>query len=343
MNYTQRIRSRASKVPKRIILSEGTDDRVILAAIEAIGEGFGEMTLLGPKNIISQKILNFTSSLEKKKQNDFFSKIKIIDPVKSDLIEEFAKAYLKCREKKIIKIEEALEIVKNPLVFSALSVHLNYADGTVGGAISTTSDTVRTALNIIGLKENKEKLSSFFLIDCDKSHHKRKETFIFADCGVVINPTVEDLANSAIVCNDWYNELVGNKPVVGMLSFSTLGSARHPLANKVIKAKELVVLTRPDINIEGELQFDSAFDPFVADIKVNNSEISGNCNVLIFPSLDAANIAYKIAERMAGAVAIGPILDGLKKPANDVSRGCNYMDIVNVIAITNIQAHLGVS
>ena len=343
MNYIQRIRSRASKVPKRIILSEGTDDRVILAAIEAIGSGFGEITLLGPKNIISKKLLSFTSSLEKMKQNEFFSKIKIIDPVKSDLIEEFARAYLKCREKKIIKIDDALEIVKNPLAFSALFVHLNYADGTVGGATSTTSDTVRTALNIIGLKENKEKLSSFFLIVCDKSHHKRKGTFIFADCGVVINPSIEDLANSAIVCNDWFNELVDDEPVVGMLSFSTLGSARHPLTNKVIKATELVASTRPDINVEGELQFDSAFDPFVANIKSNNSEISGNCNVLIFPNLDTANIAYKIAERMAGAVAIGPILDGLKKPANDVSRGCNYMDIVNVIAITNIQSHLGMS
>jgi len=245
--------------------------------------------------------------------------------------------------KKIIKIDDALEIVKNPLVFAALSVHLNYSDGTVGGAISTTSDTVRTALSIIGLKEDKGKLSSFFLIDCDGFHHKRKETFIFADCGVVINPSVEDLANSAIVCNDWFSELVGDKPVVGMLSFSTLGSARHPLANKVIRAKELVLSTRPDINIEGELQFDSAFDPLVADIKSNNSKISGSCNVFIFPNLDTANIAYKIAERMAGAVAIGPILDGLKKPANDVSRGCNYKDIVNVIAITNIQAQLGTS
>ena len=228
-------------------------------------------------------------------------------------------------------------------MFAALSVHLNYSDGTVGGAISTTSDTVRTALSIIGLKEDKRKLSSFFLIDCDECHHKRKETFIFADCGVVINPSVEDLANSAIVCNDWFSELVGDKPVVGMLSFSTLGSARHPLANKVIRAKELVLSTRPDINIEGELQSDSAFDPLVADIKSNNSKISGSCNVFIFPNLDTANIAYKIAERMAGAVAIGPILDGLKKPANDVSRGCNYKDIVNVIAITNIQAQLGMS
>ena len=343
MNYIQRIRSRASKVPKRIILSEGTDDRVILAAIEAIGEGFGEMTLLGSKDIITQKLLNFTSSLEKNEQNEIYSKINILDPENSDLIEEFAKAYLKCREKKIIKIDDALEIVKNPLVFAALSVHLNYSDGTVGGAISTTSDTVRTALSIIGLKEDKRKLSSFFLIDCDECHHKRKETFIFADCGVVINPSVEDLANSAIVCNDWFSELVGDKPVVGMLSFSTLGSARHPLANKVIRAKELVLSTRPDINIEGELQFDSAFDPLVADIKSNNSKISGSCNVFIFPNLDTANIAYKIAERMAGAVAIGPILDGLKKPANDVSRGCNHKDIVNVIAITNIQAQLGMS
>lgn len=343
MNYIKRIRSRASKVPKKIILSEGTDDRVILAAIAASGEGFGEMTLIGPKKIISEKIIKFSSSLHQIKQNETLSNIKIIDPEKSDFLEDFAKAYLKCREKKIIKMDDALEIVKNPLVFSALLVHLNYADGTVGGAISTTSDTVRTALNVIGLKENKEKLSSFFLIVCDKSYHKRKETFIFADCGVVINPSTEDLASSAIVCHDWFNELIGNKPMVGMLSFSTLGSARHPLSNKVIKAKELVSSLRPDINVEGELQFDSAFDPLVSDLKVSNSEISGRCNVLIFPNLDSANIAYKIAERMAGAVAIGPILDGLKKPANDVSRGCNFHDIVNVIAITNIQAHLGMS
>ena len=343
MNYIKRIRSRASKVPKNIILSEGTDDRVILAAIESVIEGFGEMTLIGPVDFISKKRKKFTSSFEQTKQNEILSKIKIINPEKSDLQEEFAREYLKCRAKKPITIDDALQIIKSPLVFSALSVHLNYSDGTVAGAISTTSDTVRTALNIIGLKEDKRKLSSFFLIDCDECHHKRKETFIFADCGVVINPSVEDLANSAIVCNDWFSELVGDKPVVGMLSFSTLGSARHPLANKVIRAKELVVSTRPDINIEGELQFDSAFDPLVANKKANNSQISGGCNVFIFPNLDTANIAYKIAERMAGAVAIGPILDGLKKPANDVSRGCHYKDIVNVIAITNIQAHLGMS
>ena len=152
-------------------------------------------------------------------------------------------------------------------MFSALLVRLNYADGTVGGAVSTTSDTVRTAINVIGLKESKEKLSSFFLIVCDKSFHKRNETFIFADCGVVINPSVEELANSAIVSNDWFSELVSDKPYVGLLSFSTLGSARHPLANKVIKAKELVGSLRPDIKVEGELQFDSAFDPLVSSIK----------------------------------------------------------------------------
>lgn len=343
MNYIQSIRSRASKVPKKIILSEGTDDRVILAAIESIVEGFGEIALIGPYSIISKKVKKFISSLPQTKKNDILSKIEIIDPEISDLQEKFAKAYLKCRANKPIKIEDALQIVKNPLVFSALLVHLNYADGTVGGAVSTTSDTVRTALNVIGLKEKKQKLSSFFLIVCDKSIHKRRETFIFADCGVVINPSVEELANSAIVSNDWYSELVGDKPLVGMLSFSTLGSARHPLANKVIKAKELVSSLRPDINIEGELQFDSAFDPLVSKIKANNSNLSGKCNVLIFPNLDSANIAYKIAERMAGAIAIGPILDGLKKPANDVSRGCSFQDIVNVIAITNIQAELGMS
>ena len=343
MDYIKRIRSRASKVPKKIILSEGTDDRVILAAIESVVEGLGVMTLIGPVNFISEKIKKFTSTFQQKKQNEILSKIEIINPEKSDLREEFAKEYLKCRAKKPITIDDALQIVKNPLVFSALLVRLNYADGTVGGAVSTTSDTVRTALNVIGLKESKEKLSSFFLIVCDKSFHKRKETFIFADCGGVINPSVEELANSAIVSNDWFSELVSDKPYVGLLSFSTLGSARHPLANKVIKAKELVGSLRPDIKVEGELQFDSAFDPLVSSIKVNNSNISGKCNVFIFPNLDAANIAYKIAERMAGAVAIGPILDGLKKPANDVSRGCGFQDIVNVIAITNIQAHLGMS
>ena len=317
MNYIKRIRSRASKVPKNIILSEGTDDRVILAAIESVVEGFGEMTLIGPVDIISKKIKKFTSSFEQTKQNEILSKIKIINPEKSDLQEEFAREYLKCRAKKPITIDDALQIIKSPLVFSALLVRLNYADGTVGGAVSTTSETVRTAINVIGLKESKEKLSSFFLIVCDRSYHKRKETFIFADCGVVINPSVEELANSAIVSNDWFSELVSDKPCVGLLSFSTLGSARHPLANKVIKAKELVGSLRPDIKVEGELQFDSAFDPLVSSIKVNKSKISGKCNVFIFPNLDAANIAYKIAERMAGAVAIGPILDGLKKPAND--------------------------
>ena len=167
MDYIKRIRSRASKVPKKIILSEGTDDRVILAAIESVVEGLGVMTLIGPVNFISEKIKKFTSTFQQKKQNKILSKIEIINPEKSDLREEFAKEYLKCRAKKPITIDDALQIVKNPLVFSALLVRLNYADGTVGGAVSTTSDTVRTAINVIGLKESKEKLSSFFLIVCD--------------------------------------------------------------------------------------------------------------------------------------------------------------------------------
>ena len=163
MDYIKRIRSRASKVPKKIILSEGTDDRVILAAIESVVEGLGVMTLIGPVNFISEKIKKFTSTFQQKKQNEILSKIEIINPEKSDLREEFAKAYLKCREKKIIKIDDALEIVKNPLVFAALSVHLNYSDGTVGGAISTTSDTVRTALSLIGFKRIKGSFQVFFL------------------------------------------------------------------------------------------------------------------------------------------------------------------------------------
>ena len=335
MSYIKKIRSLAAKAPKRIVLSEGCEDRVIQAAIEATVAGLGQMILVGPLSTIENKISNF---LPKEKAKLSRADIKIVDPKNSDLKHEFAKCYMERRKGKDIGLEDALEMVSSPLVFSALMVHLNYADGTVGGAVYTTTETVRTAMQVLGIKKDKDRLSSFFIMVCEKSHHFRKEPMIYADCGVIVNPSIDDLANSAIVANDWYKRLIGDKPVVAMLSFSTLGSAKHPVINKVIKAKEVVIARRPDIAIEGELQFDAAFMPEIAEIKAQDSKLAGTSNVFIFPNLETGNIAYKITERMAGAVAIGPILDGLNKPANDVSRGCSTQDIVNVIAITNIQA-----
>ena len=338
MEFFEKIRLRAAKSPRKIILSEGTDERVIKAAIEATFYNTGIMTLVGDEKKI---IARLDRLLKDQKLNPDLrvSKydISIVNPETSDFNETFAEYYLDCRKTKNFTKAEAKQLVKDPLIFSAISVKHSYADGTIGGAISTTTETVRTALQIIGLAENKQRLTSFFIMVFNSGTEEEK-LFIFSDCGVTINPSTEDLANSAIISHDWYKLLIAQDPIVGMLSFSTLGSATHPLIRKIKNAKDLVNVKRPDVKIEGELQFDAAFLPQVAGLKAPNSSLAGTINIFIFPNLEAGNIAYKMAERLGGAVAVGPILDGLSKPANDVSRGCSSTDISNMVAITSVQA-----
>ena len=235
-------------------------------------------------------------------------------------------------------LDQAQTEIRKRLVFAAMLVRQGHADGTVGGAVETTSDTVRTALQIIGKAPDATMVSSFFLMLYCEAHHVVKGAHIFADCGLVVDPDANEMAEIARASAASLAGLTGTVPRVAMLSFSTAGSADHPKVSKVVQATEIAQAANPDLLIEGELQFDAAFVPEIAASKVSGSKLQGAANVFVFPSLDAGNLGYKIAQRVGGALAIGPVLQGLAKPANDLSRGCSSEDVLHMIAITVAQS-----
>ena len=229
-------------------------------------------------------------------------------------------------------------MINNPLVFAAMLVRNDHADGTVGGAVATTSDTVRAALQVIGKAKTAPLVSSFFLMILPEDHPLDRAAMIFSDCGMVIDPNAQELAGIASQAANSFAALVGDIPKVGMLSFSTHGSAKHDRVTKVQDATETLKAARSDLIVDGELQLDAALIPSVAASKAPSGTLRGAANVLIFPNLDAGNIGYKLAQRFGGAVAIGPVLQGLAKPANDLSRGCTAGDVLAMIAVTALQA-----
>ena len=224
------------------------------------------------------------------------------------------------------------------ITFAAHMVRRGEADGVIAGAVATTADTVRTYLQVIGPASANNIVSSFFLILLCDDDHPRKGAFAFADCGLVIEPTVEQLSQIAISSADSFAILTNEEPRVAMLSFSTLGSAKHSRVDRVVEATKVVRQSRPDLAVAGEMQFDAAFIPLVSAVKAPGSHVGGQANVLVFPNLEAGNIAYKVAQWIGRAVAIGPILQGLARPANDLSRGCSADDIYHMIAITSVQS-----
>lgn len=314
--------------PRHIIMAEGEDDRIQSGSLRAVNDGIARVTLVGNQDRIL-KSENF--------QGDTPDGLQIIDPEKSDLTAPFAEEFYKLRKHKGITPEQAAQAVLNPLAFAAMMVHENRGDGTIAGAISTTADTVRAALQIIGTAPDTELVSSFFLMILNKPHHEKKGVFAFADAGLSIAPIVEELASIALASAASFQRLIGVEPRVAMLSFSTYGSAKHPKVDAVSAATALAQSRAPTLKISGELQFDAAFVPSVAAAKAPNAVIQGDANIFVFPNIEAANIGYKIAQRIGGAEAIGPILQGLAKPANDLSRGCNATDVYNLIAVTCAQ------
>ena len=328
MEFIDLIIEKAKKNKKTIVLPESSDRRILEATERILKKGFANIILIGSKRDIDNNSsgLNIEGAI-------------IIDPSNSKLTGEFTKKLYDLRKEKGMTENEANKLLLTDyMYFACMLVYEGMADGVVSGACHSTSNTLRPALQIIRTAPGVRLVSSFFLMIVPNSEYGHKGTFVFSDCGLVQDPTSEELADIAYSSANSFELLTGAKSKVALLSHSTLGSAEHPLIDKVREALKLAKETYPSLVIDGELQLDAAIVPEVAKSKAPNSNVAGYANTLIFPNLDAGNIGYKLVQRLANAEAYGPITQGINKPVNDLSRGCSSEDIVGVVAITALQA-----
>ncbi|MEN2776438.1 phosphate acetyltransferase [Acetivibrio clariflavus] len=327
MGFLEQIIERAKSDVKTIVLPESTDLRVLKAASMISEQGIADVVLVGDEAEI------------KKLAGDIdLSKVKIENPNTSSNFEKYAEAFCELRKSKGMTIEEARETMKNPLYYGVMMVKQGQADGMVAGAINSTANTLRPALQILKTAPGTKLVSSFFVMvvpDCEYGHNG---VFVYGDCGLVENPDADQLSEIAISSAKSFKQLVQAEPQVAMLSYSTYGSAKSELTEKVIKATQLAKEKAPHLALDGELQADAALVEAIGKSKAPGSNVAGKANVLIFPDLNCGNIAYKLTERLAKAEAYGPITQGIAKPVNDLSRGCSAEDIVGVVAITAVQA-----
>lgn len=329
MELMKKLWQSAKADKKRIVLPEGDEERTLKAAEKIKELGLAYPVLVGNIDEIKGKAENLGVNVEG---------IEIIDPNNSEKLEAYVNEFYELRKNKGITLEKADQIVRDPLYFGTMMVKLDDADGMVSGAVHTTGDLLRPGLQIVKTAPGVSVVSSFFVMMVPNLSYGEEGMLLFSDCAVNPNPTAEQLAAIAISTADTAKNLCGIEPRVAMLSFSTMGSAGGELVEKVRKATEIAKELRPDLLIDGELQLDAAIVESVAAQKAPNSKVAGKANVLIFPDLQSGNIGYKLVQRFANADAIGPMCQGFAKPINDLSRGCSADDIVNVVALTAVQA-----
>lgn len=329
MQFLDSILQKARDQRQTIVLAEGEDERIIAAASRARNDGIANCILVGNSAVIRQRA---------KASGHDLTDIRIEDAKASQYHQRYSESLYQLRKHKGMTPAEAEEKARDPLCFGDLMLRAGDADGAIAGAVYTTGDRVRSALQIVGVKPGFSQVSSFMLMLFEADHHDPKRAMIFADCGLVIEPDAGQLAEIAQATVNSAQHLLDEPVRVAMLSFSTDGSADHPLVDKVREATLLARDKMPSTPIEGEVQLDAAIVPQIAAQKIAHSRIEGRANVLIFPDLNAGNIGYKLAQRFGGATVIGPILQGLERPANDLSRGCTIDDVYCLIALTAVQA-----
>ncbi len=330
--YIEKIKEKARSDIKTIVMPETTDKRTLIAASHIIDEGIANVILVGNE----EKILDGAGWLDID-----LTGVNIIDPRNTDKLDTYVEMLYEIRKSKGMTPDKAREILlADGLTFGVMMVKANDADGMVAGACHATADVLRPALQILKTAPGVKLVSGFFILDVPNCDMGYNGTFLFADCGLNQDPNAEELAAIADTSARSFKNLVGGKPIIAMLSHSTKGSAKHPLVDKMVEATRIAHEQYPNLVIDGELQTDAAIVPSVAKSKAPDSEIGGKANVLVFPNLDAGNIGYKLVQRLGKAEAYGPMLQGLAKPVNDLSRGCTWEDVVGVVALTAVQAQL---
>ncbi|NLG02953.1 MAG: phosphate acetyltransferase [Clostridia bacterium] len=332
MSFIDRIKDRARQDVKTIVLPETNDRRTLIAAAQILREGIANIVMVGKE----EKIMDGARWLEVD-----LNQVKVVDPETTDMLDRYVELLYQIRKEKGMTPEKAREILLNDyLTFGVMMVKAKDADGMVAGACHATADVLRPSLQILKTAPGVKLVSGFFILDVPNCEYGADGTFLFADCGLNQDPNAEELAAIADSSAKSFTTLVGVKPVIAMLSHSTKGSAKHPLVDKVVEATRIAHEQYPHLMIDGELQPDAAIVSSIAQSKAPGSEVGGKANVLIFPNLDCGNISYKLVQRLGKAEAYGPMLQGISRPVNDLSRGCSAEDIVGVVALTAVQAQL---